>query len=282
MTGIWPGLTQCTVNLGFDIDAQSNWIGRNPAFRNRPVVMTAADYGPKVGVRESHLMDEYGLRPPSSSGVSPPSSTDLVREIIARGHEVAGHGYMHLRPAELTLEDEIEDLDRGLEALEKAAGQKITGYRVPGGDASNRTMSLLAERGIIYDSSLMDDDAPYMIETPNGNVVQLPFHWLLDDFPYFAYVPAADMRGPGSSPASVARTWIAESTVSTQRPCMTGHAPAGHSIRPLAAWKNHKAHAHKPNVAITPPGHREHGCEELVVTSLWKDGVQCAVTSVST
>ena len=35
MTGIWPGLTQCTVNLGFDIDAQSNWIGRDPAFRNR-------------------------------------------------------------------------------------------------------------------------------------------------------------------------------------------------------------------------------------------------------
>ena len=81
------------------------------------------------------------LRLLSSSLALPPSNTpDLVKEIIARGHEVAGHGYMHLRPAELTLEEEIEDLDRGLEALEKAAGQKITGYRVPGGDASDRTM----------------------------------------------------------------------------------------------------------------------------------------------
>lgn len=257
MTGIWPGLTQCTVNLGFDIDAQSNWIGRNPAFRDRPVVMTAADYGPKVGVpRILNLMDEYSLKASFFiPGFTADQYPDLVREIIARGHEVAGHGYMHLRPAELTLEEEIEDLDRGLEALEKAAGQKITGYRVPGGDASDRTMSLLAERGIVYDSSLMDDDAPYMIETDNGNVVQLPFHWLLDDFPYFAYVPAADMRGPGCSPASVARTWIAEfdglytegrCMILVMHPQVTGHS--GH----IAALETTIKHMlTKPNVAIT-------------------------------
>ena len=104
MSGIWPGLTQCTVNLGFDIDAQSNWIGRNPAFRDRPVVMTAADYGPKVGVpRILNLMDEYRLKASFFiPGFTADQYPDLVREIIARGHEVAGHGYMHLRPAELT------------------------------------------------------------------------------------------------------------------------------------------------------------------------------------
>ena len=116
-------------------------------------------------------------------------------------------------------------------------------------------MSLLAERGIVYDSSLMDDDAPYMIETPNGNVVQLPFHWLLDDFPYFAYVPAADMRGPGCSPASVARTWIAEfdglytegrCMILVMHPQVTGHS--GH----IAALETTIKHMlTKPNVAIT-------------------------------
>ena len=165
---------------------------------------------------------------------------------------------MHRRPAELTMEGEIEDLDRGLEALEKAAGQKITGYRVPGGDASNRTMSLLAERGIIYDSSLMDDDAPYIIDTPNGNVLQIPFHWLLDDFPYYAYAPAVDMRGPGCSPASVARTWIAEfdglytegrCMILVMHPQVTGHP--GH----LAGLETTIKHMlTKPNVAITTAG----------------------------
>ena len=132
MTGIWPGLTQCTVNLGFDIDAQSNWIGRDPAFRNRPVMMTAADYGPKVGVpRILNLMDEYGLKASFFiPGFTAEQYPDLVKEILARGHEVAGHGYMHLRPAELTLEEEIEDLDRGLEASGK--GRRAKDHRLPG------------------------------------------------------------------------------------------------------------------------------------------------------
>ena len=87
MTGIWPGLTQCTVNLGFDIDAQSNWIGRDPAFRNRPVMMTAADYGPKVGVpRILNLMDEYGLKASFFiPGFTAEQYPDLVKEILARG-----------------------------------------------------------------------------------------------------------------------------------------------------------------------------------------------------
>ena len=85
MTGIWPGLTQCTVNLGFDIDAQSNWIGRDPAFRNRPVMMTAADYGPKVGVpRILNLMDEYGLKASFFiPGFTAEQYPDLVKDILA-------------------------------------------------------------------------------------------------------------------------------------------------------------------------------------------------------
>jgi peptidoglycan/xylan/chitin deacetylase (PgdA/CDA1 family) len=234
MSGLWPGDVQCVVNLGFDIDGQSNWIDRNPANRDRPVLMTMGDYGPKVGVHHIlGLMDEYGLKASFFvPGYTAEQYPELVREIEARGHEIAGHGYMHERPAELTLEQEIESLDRGLGALEKVVGHKITGYRVPGGDASEHSMSLLAERGIVYDSSLMDDDAPYIMKTDKGDLVQIPFHWLLDDFPFYAFVPAADLRGPMCSPVSVARTWIAEfdglykegrCMVLVMHPQVTGH-----------------------------------------------------------
>ena len=132
MTGIWPGLTQCTVNLGFDIDAQSNWIGRDPALRDRPVMMTAADYGPKVGVpRILNLMDEYGLKASFFiPGFTAEQYPDLVKEILARGHEVAGHGYMHRRPAELTLEG--RDRRPGPGPRGPGKGRRAKDHRIPG------------------------------------------------------------------------------------------------------------------------------------------------------
>ena len=211
MTGIWPGDIQCVVNLGFDIDGQSSWIGRNPENRNRPVMMTMGDYGPRVGVpRILNLLDEYGLKATFfTPGYTAEQYPELVKEIVGRGHEVSGHGYMHKRPAEISLEEEVEDIDRGLETLEKAAGVKVVGYRSPGEPGKN-TASLVAERGLAYDSSLFDDDAPYILETGKGRLVEIPIHWLLDDFSYYAYVPAVDLRGPNRSPVSVAKTWIAE------------------------------------------------------------------------
>ena len=78
MSGLWPGDVQCVVNLGFDIDGQSNWIGRDPANRDRPVLMTTGDYGQKVGVHHTlGLMDAYGpkgsfLVPGHTAGQYPP------------------------------------------------------------------------------------------------------------------------------------------------------------------------------------------------------------------
>lgn len=212
MAGIWPDNIQCVVNLGFDIDAQSSWIGRDPANADRPVLTTMGDYGPQVGVpRILQMLDDYDLKASFFvPGHTAENYPDLVKDILARGHEVAGHGYMHERPAELTLEQELEALDRGIGVLEKLTNQKIRGYRIPGADPSKHTLSLLAERGILYDSSLMDDDAPYMLKTDKGDLVEIPFHWLLDDFPFYAFAPAAGLRGPMCSPVSVFKTWAAE------------------------------------------------------------------------
>ncbi len=43
------------------------------------------------------------------------------------------------------------------------------------------TLDLLAGYGIKYDSSLMDDDRPYVMETDAGFLTELPVHWSLDD-----------------------------------------------------------------------------------------------------
>ena len=54
---------------------------------------------------------------------------DLIREIVSRGHEVASRGFYHRGPNNLTPEEFREDLRRSNDAIERACGQKVIGYR---------------------------------------------------------------------------------------------------------------------------------------------------------
>ncbi|MFQ5873143.1 MAG: polysaccharide deacetylase, partial [Dehalococcoidia bacterium] len=177
-----------------------------------PGTMTMGEYGPKTGLpRILQLLDDYDIKASFFvPGYVAETHPDMVRDLVARGHEVAHHGYMHESPAELTIDREREVLEKGIDILVKLTGEKPKGYRAPSWDMSKYTGSLLAEYGFLYDSSLMDDDAPYIWHTEGGDLVELPIHWLLDDFPYYGYAPAFNLRGPMCSPVSVFKTWAAE------------------------------------------------------------------------
>ena len=71
---------------------------------------------------------------------------------------------------------------------------------------------LLSKYKFKYDSSMMGDDAPYIIEseTFNDRLIEIPIHWVLDDAPNFVYAPSANRMGPMRSPEDVYMTWAAE------------------------------------------------------------------------
>src|SRR5436190_7246396 len=53
----------------------------------------------------------------------------LIKEIVARGHEVASRGFYHRSLKNLTDEEFREDLRRTNRVLQDASGQEIIGYR---------------------------------------------------------------------------------------------------------------------------------------------------------
>ena len=213
MSGIWPGDTQCVVMLGFDVDGVSSWLNRNPDYQNLPSLMSMAEYGPSVATpRILDLLDQHSVKASFYvPGYVAETHVDLVREIARRGHEVGHHGYMHEPPASLSAEKEVEVLEKGSAILEGITGQAPLGYRSPGWELSDRSLDLLASHGFIYDSSLMGDDAPYILnpDTPQ-RMVEIPIHWLLDDAPNFVYAPSAQRLGPMRNPDEVYGTWAAE------------------------------------------------------------------------
>ena len=214
MAGIWPGETQCVAMLGFDVDGVSSWLNRDPGYANHPSLMSMAEYGPSVATpRILDLLDAHHI--PASfyiPGYVAETHPQLVREIAARGHEVAHHGYMHEPPSTLTRQQEDDVLRRGLDILGGLTGQRPLGYRSPSWELSEHSLDLLTAHGFLYDSSLMGDDAPYIETAPNSGrrLVEIPIHWLLDDAPNFVYAPVANRLGPMRSPQEVYETWAAE------------------------------------------------------------------------
>ena len=233
MSGIWPGDTRCVAMLSFDVDGVSGAINRNPEARNFPTLMSEREYGPSVGApRILGLLDEYDIKASFYiPGYVAETHEALVLDIKERGHEIAHHGYMHEPPATLSKEREEEVLDKGIAIIERITGERPRGYRSPSWELSEHSLSLLAERGFLYDSSLMGDDVPYMVDADGGRLVEIPIHWELDDVPYFNYVPALGYRNLMASPELVYQVWSAafegayhygSSFVLTMHPFVTG------------------------------------------------------------
>jgi peptidoglycan/xylan/chitin deacetylase (PgdA/CDA1 family) len=95
---------------------------------------------------------------------------DLLREIDARGHEVAYHAWRHEQWAELTAAEQAANLERGIAAFE-GLGLEIAGLRPPGGQLGEGGIRVLREAGLRYCSP-----AGAGADIDDG-VALLPFEW---------------------------------------------------------------------------------------------------------
>jgi polysaccharide deacetylase family protein (PEP-CTERM system associated) len=85
------------------------------------------------------------------------AAPELVREVADRGHEVASKGYYHRDIRGLGREAFRDDVLRAREALERAAGRRVRGYRLPQQWLRPEDLwmlEVLAEVGYAYDSSI--------------------------------------------------------------------------------------------------------------------------------
>lgn len=104
------------------------------------------------------LLDTHGARATFFAlGVVAQRFPRLVRSIVARGHELASHGWDHTPVFGLGAESFRADVRRAKRALEGAAGRAVRGYRAPNYSIRHDTpwaFAVLAEEGHTYDSSI--------------------------------------------------------------------------------------------------------------------------------
>jgi polysaccharide deacetylase family protein (PEP-CTERM system associated) len=81
----------------------------------------------------------------------------LVRRIVAGGHELASHGYAHLRATDQNLAEFSNDVSRAKRVLEDIGGVEVKGYRAPSfsiGRDNLWALDTLYETGYRYSSSI--------------------------------------------------------------------------------------------------------------------------------
>ena len=184
----WPGGARIAVMLTFDFDAETLWLSRDPENARRPGTLSQGTYGAKVGVPKIlEVLADAGIKATFFvPGWTAENHTGRTEMIVKEGHEVAHHSYSHAWVHPDHPDKEVEEMERGLEALKRTVGVVPRGYRSPAGESSDNMLRLLHKHGFLYDSSLLDDVVPYRLRLPGGEPgpVELPWHWSTDDAPH--------------------------------------------------------------------------------------------------
>ncbi len=196
-----PEGKKVAVCLGFDFDGQAIWDGSFNLLS--PAYMSRGEFGAEVGApRILDLLKKYGIKATwFIPGHTADTFPEICKRVLAEGHEVGCHGYIHSNPTNQTPEYERHVMEISLAALERLGAPKPVTYRSPYWDFSPNTMQILEENGFLYDSSLMGNDfRPYLVRTvenhheeanifgKESSVIELPCSWYLDDWPQTEYL----------------------------------------------------------------------------------------------
>nr|WP_145544865.1 XrtA system polysaccharide deacetylase [Variovorax boronicumulans] len=109
----------------------------------------------------------------------------LVRRIVAEGHELASHGYGHERASDQTEQDFLADIQRAKQILEDLGGVAVRGYRAPSFSIGTRNLwafDCLQAAGYHYSSSIYPirhdhygmPDAPRFAHSVREGLLEIP------------------------------------------------------------------------------------------------------------
>ena len=175
----WPGGQRIAVNFTLDFDAM---LCRR-LWNEPPMQLAKGEFGGRVGIwRLIELFDSHGVK---ATVFTPGRICELYPQALKRaaaaGHEIADHMWEHHVHEDSKLEQ--DHLLKTIAALERVTGRRPVGTR------SSHSQWLLKREGFIYNSFSSLNHMPFYQDDVAGQntMVQLPFHYALDDAMYFSF-----------------------------------------------------------------------------------------------
>ena len=133
------------------------------------------EYGARYGVRRVlDVLDRHNVKASVvTSGLVAELFPDSVRDVSARGHEVATHGWdqvMH-PPVYETRAQEQDSVVKSVSSLERVTGKPIVGYMSQGPRPTPNTLEMCADLGFVWTADYSDSDIPYLIDVNGKKIV---------------------------------------------------------------------------------------------------------------
>ncbi len=196
------------VCYGVDVDAVAGWLGSYGG-QDSTSDISRGMFAGEIGIprmlklfRENNILATWFI--PGHSVETFPSE---CRAVVDAGHEIGLHGYSHENPAQMTIDQQRQVLDRSFKVLTQLAGKPPRGNTAPWWEQSKEGAELLLEYGVEYDHSMHHHDSqPYWLRIGDSwsnidytqdatswmkplqrgqisRLVEIPASWYLDDLP---------------------------------------------------------------------------------------------------
>lgn len=183
----WPGNTRLVVSISMQFEAG----GQPPKGTDSPfpTVEFPANvpsdlatnswfaYGYREGIpRMLDLWDRHGVKVTSHMiGEAVNRHPDLARQIVARGHEAAGHGSRWSSQYAMSRDEERKFIAEGTRMVEEVTGQRPFGYNCNWLRRGPNTLSLLQELGYTYHVDDLSRDEPFIEQVDGKDFVVVPY-----------------------------------------------------------------------------------------------------------
>ena len=168
-----------------------------PGDRPNYMVGGAMQYGARRGIWNIlELLDKYQIKATFFvCGTTAEKYPDAVEAAHKAGHEIAGMSYSFKPVRTASTEGERSIVRQSAQVLEGITGTRIQGWRCPDYRISPQTLDILAQEGFAWDSSLLNDDLPYLFECGARRLVEIPFTTSTADKTFIGY-PYPQRGGP--------------------------------------------------------------------------------------
>jgi len=144
------------------------------------------EYGHRVGVwRMFDTFDAVGV--PASCTMNAKMG-DIIDAANERGFELVAHNYEQgdlLTNYHFDKAAETKLIQDALSVYKETVGRPARGWLSSSLRSTTQTADILVEEGLSFICDYMNDEQPYMINTPTGQIVSTPYSVEINDFTFF-------------------------------------------------------------------------------------------------
>ena len=148
------------------------------------------EYGHRVGIwRMLDTFDAAGV--PASCTMNAKMGLErreVIDAVSERGWELVAHNYEQgdlLTNYHFDRDAEAQLIKKALNVYEDTVGRKARGWLSSSLRSTTQTADILVEEGLSFICDYMNDEQPYMINTPSGQIVSTPYSVEINDFTFF-------------------------------------------------------------------------------------------------